>query len=172
MRGKLLIALIIITSFCASIVLAQETNIYKTAHKDGTVTYSDQPSPGAVEVSLNVNTNTMLSISVPKVTAQAQVKQKTRNYHINIISPQQDATIRNNMGQIRIAAAVEPKLGGFYQLSINEQVVDSASGVFVLDNMNRGRYQYQIKFIGNSGKVIALSDSRSLHLHRASVLIN
>jgi hypothetical protein len=114
----------------------------------------------------------MQATTAPKFVVQAQVTQKKREYKLNIVSPQKDATIRNNMGQITISASLEPTLGGFFQLTINGQTIDSANGTFILENMSRGSYQYQVKFIGNSGKVIAFSDTRSLHLHRASVLIN
>jgi hypothetical protein len=165
----------VIICICTSLgIKAQAQIIYKTVHKDGTITYSDQASPGAIEVTLNVNTNTMQSIAAtqntPQTQSQIQVKQKS--YKLNILSPEIDATVRNNAGNLSIAANLEPSLAGFYQLHINSQIIDSGTGVFKLENMDRGSYQYQVKFIGNSGKVIASSELRSLHLHRASILIN
>ena len=150
---------------------AETSKIYRITHKDGSVSYSDQPSPGAVEVVLKLHTNTMQS-APPSVSTQPRVTQKKREYQLNIISPQADASIRSNLGEINIAASIRPTLAGIYQLSINEQTIDSATGVFNLKNMNRGTYQYQVKFIDNSGKVIASSELRSLHLHKASALIN
>lgn len=168
-------SLTLIISICTSLgIQAQEQTIYKTVHKDGTITYSDQASPDAIEVTLNVNTNTMQSIAAAQITpqTQSQMQVKQKSYKLNILSPEIDATVRNNAGNLSIAASLEPSLAGFYQLHINSQTIDSSTGVFKLENMDRGTYQYQVKFIGNSGKVIASSELRSLHLHRASILIN
>lgn len=171
MRNNTIKSILILVSLCAFYSFAQNTTIYKTTHKDGTVTYSDQPSPGAVQVSLDVNTNTMQS-NAPKMVILPQVTQKKREYQLNIVSPENDATVRNNMGNIDIAASLQPSHAGLFQLTINGQKLQSPTGVFKLENMDRGSYQYQVEFIGNSGKVIASSETRSLHLHRASALIN
>lgn len=146
--------------------------VYKTVHKDGTVTYSDQPSPGAVEVVLNVPTSTIESKAQPSSTQPQMTTSKKVNYKVTILSPQPEATIRNNVGEVSIGATIEPKIGGFFQLHINEEVHESATGMFRLSNMNRGAYQYSVKFIDNSGKVIASSDIRNVYLHQASGLIN
>jgi hypothetical protein len=104
---------------------------------------------------------------------QPQVTQKQNiAYAITILSPQPEATIRNNLGEISIGASIEPRVGGFFQLHINDQVHESATGMFKLNNMERGSYKYSVKFINNSGKVIASSASRNVFLHQASALIN
>ena len=146
--------------------------VYKTVHKDGTITYSDQASPNAIEVVLDVPTSTIQSkMQLPNAEPLVSTKQKVM-YEVNILSPQPEATIRNNVGEILIGATIAPKVGGFFQLHINEQVHESATGMFKLDNMQRGAYEYSIKFIDNSGKVIASSELRKLYLHKASALIN
>jgi len=38
--------------------------------------------------------------------------------------------------------------------------------------MERGAYEYSVKFINNSGKLIASSEARRVYLHQASALIN
>lgn len=149
-----------------------ENKIYKTVHADGSITYSDQPSEGAIEVTLNVNTSTINSNNV-NPSPQAQVTKKPSTQHtVSILSPEMDATIRNNTGTIKIAASIAPAVNGLFELSINQQTHRSATGLFTLPNMDRGSYSYSVKFIGTSGKVIASSDPRKLHLHKASVLIN
>lgn len=146
--------------------------VYKTVHEDGTITYSDQASPDAVEVVLNVPTSTITSkMQTPTIQTQQPTSQKI-NHKVSILSPQPEATIRNNVGEISIGATIEPKAAGFFQLHINEEVHESATGMFRLKDMNRGTYQYSVKFIDNSGKVIASSDIRNVYLHQASALIN
>ncbi len=145
--------------------------IYKTEHQDGSVTYSDVPSEGAIRIELDVNVTTIqsspASAPIPVITTKS-----TTQLTLTILSPENNATVRNNMGNIAIAASLEPIVGGTFHLHINDQIHQSATGVFTLSNMDRGAYQYHIKFINNSGKVIALSESRTLYLHRASAQIN
>lgn len=149
---------------------AQDSVIYKTTNADGTVTYSDTPSPGAVEVRIHVPTST-ITASAPVVSnIQTSGKKTNVQYVVNIISPEHEATVRSNTGEVTIVSNIEPKIGGFFQLNINGQVHESATGMFKLSNLDRGSYQYTVKFIDNSGKVIATSEPRTLFLHKASSL--
>jgi hypothetical protein len=172
---RIAIVIFITMFFMSSVsqaVLVFNGKVYKTIHTDGSVTYSDQASPGATEVVLSVPTSTFESSA--KTTAPTmQRKQKPQiNHSVNILSPQAEETIRSNAGEISIHATIEPKLGGFFQLHINDQIHESATGMFRLTNMDRGTYQYIVKFIDNTGKVIASSESRNVYLHQASALIN
>lgn len=157
-----------------SIALNIQTSgvIYKTVNADGSVTYSDQPSEGAEIIQLNVPTNTMQSN--PNSTApQALVQPKQATVHkLKVVSPQAEATIRSNTGEMSITATLDPASSGIYQLVINGKVHESPNGVFRLTEIYRGAYQYTIKFIDNSGKVIALTEPRNFYMHQASVLIN
>jgi hypothetical protein len=165
------VVLLCLTSTTQAFYLAN-VEVYKTVHKDGSITYSDQPSAGAVEMVLSVPTNTFQStVSSSKPPSQVTHKQNII-YTINILNPQPEATIRSNIGEISISASIKPEINGFFQLQINEQVHESATGIFTLIDMPRGAYKYSVKFIDNSGKVIALSKTRNMFLHQASTLIN
>jgi hypothetical protein len=174
---KILTTLLFVTLLLAVNISSQAAfmssgKIYKTVHADGTVTYSDQASSNATEVQLDVPTSTFQSTVIPSSPAPQINQKETVNYIVTILSPQKEATIRSNSGELSIAASLEPKAGGFFQLHINDNVHESATGMFRLENMNRGAYQYSVKFIDNSGKVIASSESRNVYLHQASALIN
>lgn len=173
---KLVVTAICAVIFCISAVsqaaFINSATVYKTVHKDGTVTYSDQPSPDAVAVELDVPTSTIQSNVRPTPPSQPQMNSRSKvSYKVNILSPEPDATIRNNVGELSIGASLEPKIGGFFQLHINDEIHESATGMFRLSNMNRGTYQYSVKFIDNTGKLIASSDVRNVYLHQASALI-
>lgn len=173
---KLVVSAICAVIFCLSAIshaaYVSSGTVYKTVHKDGTVTYSDQPSVDAVAVELDVPTSTIQS-NVQAIQSQPQMTATPKvNYKLNILSPGPDATIRNNVGELSIGVALEPRVGGFFQLHINDEIHESATGMFRLSNMNRGTYQYTVKFIDNSGKLIASSDTRNVYLHQASALIN
>ncbi|GAB56767.1 hypothetical protein GPUN_2653 [Glaciecola punicea ACAM 611] len=146
--------------------------VYKTIHSDGTVTISDKASSDAEAIVLSAPTSTFES-NVPALKPLLQTTQKLSvNYKLSILSPQNDATIRSNIGELSIGASIDPRIGGFYQLHINGKVHESAAGMFALRDMERGAYEYSVKFINNSGKLIASSEARRVYLHQASALIN
>jgi phosphoribosylformylglycinamidine (FGAM) synthase PurS component len=146
--------------------------VYKTIHSDGTVTISDKASSDAEAIVLSAPTSTFES-NVPALKPLLQTTQKLSvNYKLSILSPQNDATIRSNIGELSIGASIDPRIGGFYQLHINGKAHESAAGMFTLRDMERGAYEYSVKFINNSGKLIASSEAKRVYLHQASALIN
>ncbi|MGQ8366231.1 DUF4124 domain-containing protein [Glaciecola sp. 1036] len=155
--------------FICPFIVNGQTIVYKTVHADGTVTFSDKPSPGAIEVILGDSTTVIPSSPVPKIEPDVAVKKK--QFNLTIVSPKQEATLRDNSGNFSIQAQLKPSIGGMYNLTINGQSFQSPSGVFQLENMDRGEYSYKVDFTDNSGKIIASSEQRTLFLHRASVLI-
>ena len=88
-----------------------------------------------------------------------------------ISSPAIDETIRNVMGNVRISASVSPNAPGHYELSLHEKKLRSTSGVFMIEDLSRGEYSYQINFVSTSGKVIASSAVRRFFMHKPSALI-
>lgn len=151
--------------------LADPNKIYKTVHADGTISYSDQPSEGAIEVELH-STGTTIQSTTPALPSISPIPANQVKYSVSIVSPLPDATFRNNTGTVSIAAQVEPASPGTFELSINNQIYTSSTGLFKVSDLDRGSYQYLVKYTDNSGKVIASSESRTLHLHKPSVLIN
>ncbi len=169
MKLKTLVYLSALTVFSTALV-SQTTKIYKTVNEDGSVSFSDKYSEGAILVELNVNTAIVQSQKVP-VKPQVKLKESPV-YNVSITQPKDKATIRNNAGIVTIGAKVEPAAAGLYRLSFSGKEIDSTTGQFKLENVNRGTHQYQVSFVSNSGKLIALSPQQELYLHRASKLIN
>lgn len=157
------------------LVLSTSVNagkIYKTINKDGTITYSDQPTPGAVEVDFASNTTTVVQNPIAKTKQLKTIKQKTPVEHnLSVNSPAIDETIRNTTGNVSISAVVTPNAPGHYELSLHEKKLRSSSGTFLVKDLPRGEYSYQINFVSTSGKVIASSAVRRFFMHKPSVLI-
>jgi len=164
------IMLIIIGLVLSTSVNAEK--IYKTINKDGTITYSDQPTPGAVEVDFASNTTTVVQNPIAKTKQLKTIKQKTPVEHtLSVNSPAIDETIRNTTGNVSISATVTPNAPGHYELSLHEKKLRSSSGTFLVKDLPRGEYSYQINFVSTSGKVIASSAVRRFFMHKPSVLI-
>ena len=146
--------------------------IYKTVNTDGTITYSDQPTPGAVEVDFASNTTTIVQNPNIQTKQPKTIKQKKPVEHaLNVTSPAIDATIRNTMGNVTISASVTPNAPGHYELSLHEKKLRSTAGTFLIKGLPRGEYSYQINFVSTSGKVIASSPVRRFFMHKPSALI-
>lgn len=150
----------------------QAGKIYKTVNTDGTITYSDQPTPGSVEVDFASNTTTIVQNPNTQTKLLKTIKQKKPVEHsLNVTSPASDGTIRNTTGNVTISASVSPNAPGHYELSLHEQKLRSSSGTFLVKDLPRGTYSYQINFVSTSGKVIASSSVRRFFMHKPSALI-
>ena len=171
-KVTLLATLLSVATCSTALMIFADKQVYKTVNKDGTITYSDKPSQTAEEVVLDVPLSTFQSISPILVQPPKGNNIQQVQYSLTILSPAADATVRNNLGELSIGASIEPRVAGFFQLHINDQVHESATGMFKLTEMDRGAYTYSVKFINNSGKVIASSETRNVFLHQASALIN
>lgn len=146
--------------------------IYKTVNEDGSVTYSDQPTPGAIEVDFASNTTTVVQNPTAKTKQLKTITQKKAVEHtLTVTSPSVDETIRNNTGTVSIRATVTPNAPGHFELSLHEKKLRSTSGTFLVKDLARGEYSYQINFVSTSGKVIASSPVRRFFMHKPSVFI-
>lgn len=157
-----------------SIAAVNAAKLYKVVNPDGTITYTDQPVPGAEPVDLaGVNSAVVPSMRPATPPVSKKKERKTPEYKLGIVSPADGETIRNNLGELTIVARMEPQTGGTYQLLMNGVPYASQDNpVFALEGVNRGEYQYQVQFLNNSGKVLASSEQRVLYLHQSSALIN
>lgn len=157
-------------------MLVAAAPVYKVVKKDGSVVYTDKPF-GASEKVKMPKQNTA-NIPVPhkssSTSAQSNVKKVKRakpNYQFSIESPSPEEHIRNNSGNVKITATMQPTGLGDYQLFVDNQLVQTqANPRFELRNFDRGEHQFQIKFLHKSGRVLAESPIQVFYLHRASVL--
>ena len=173
MKTLSIIALLLVSLSVGSTV------VYKKTNQDGTVIYSDEPSEGAVLLDQSVsNTVVMPSLLPPKrpsYVSQGSKKSSSAEalYSLKIISPAAEQTVRSNLGEVDVVASISPKASGIFQLMLNgELYLTKPSPVFHLQDLQRGEYSLQIRFVGKSGKILALTDMQIFYLHKASVFIN
>ncbi|MCG7496760.1 DUF4124 domain-containing protein [Vibrio sp. Of7-15] len=117
-------------------------------------------APPAHNASANVMNNDARPASVPLAPQKVTFT--------NITNQQ---TIRSNQGNITIKAELARKaqIGEQLQLLLNNSPYNApqTQTQWQLKNIDRGTHTLQIQVV-NSGKVIALSDPMTVHLHRAS----
>lgn len=165
----------VLRSFILLLFVALPTSaaVYKWVDEDGKVHYSDSPKAGAEKVVPKKHSNiTLVAPSTPVTPAEALPE--APKYQIGFQSPEQNATVRNNNGQLELSISVEPQLASRHrvQLLLDNKVVRTlgGGGNFALDNLDRGEHQLQAQVIDNHGKVLASSPTRTVFLHRHSQL--
>lgn len=153
--------------------------IYKWVDRDGKVHFSDQPHPNAEQVQLHENTQNSVSMPAPKPLnisspASASSEQPQAQYQLRITSPQQQATIRSNPGDLSVTVAITPNLASGHSLQLFIDGVAAtelqASGVFQLHGIDRGEHQIEAKVVLQSGKVLASSSATTFFMHQAGLI--
>lgn len=164
------LSLIVLATLTTSAVCG---TIYKVVLEDGTVLFTDKPVKNSQPLAIQSTTaNSMPALASPTNNAVANTPSQ-QSYSVSIRQPANEATIRNNSGDITIASATESKGSFTYQLWFNgEPIQSNNSGLFSLTGINRGAHQYFVQLKDNTGKTLASSEQRTLYLHKASVLIN
>lgn len=157
------------------------TKIYKVVQADGTVIYTDKPSPGAKEFQFKSKPNVVSPVQPTNKTGKrvftatpATVPQQapTRNYQLTIKSPANDATIRNNEGKVSINASLNPISNGVYELYLNGELYQKGNAPqFHLIDLNRGEYRIQMRFLDQTGKILASSSVSKFYLQKVSALL-
>ncbi|MGB1298693.1 MAG: DUF4124 domain-containing protein [Psychrobium sp.] len=150
---------------------ASAFTVYKKVNKDGTVTYSDKPFPGAKKAKLPpINTRATQPISKP---IEAEKPKKREVASIVILSPTNGDSIRSNGGEltIRVEATHKPDKDYVVQLMLNDKPHGKATKntEFKLKELDRGIIKIKALLQTRRGKVLAVSDETVVYMHKASI---
>jgi hypothetical protein len=148
--------------------------VYKWVDENGKVHYSDEPQGNAEIVDLKDTTQNQIRLETParQLEVATQEKDTLPGYKIDITSPEEEATIRNNAGEFQVIASIEPELSGQHLLvlRVDGKVAGApqTSPIFALKGIERGQHRLLIQAITRNGKVLASSAPRTLYLHQAA----
>lgn len=153
---------------------AQSNKIYTWVDENGVTVYSDKPKPGAKELALSTPIIGMQTQQVRKNSDQAKPDDKKTKISVRINSPKNEATIRDNNGELVVTGRIEPSLpsGAKIKLLLNgtQYGKSQASTVFRLSNLDRGEHHAQLIVVDKNGSEIAQSDAVTFYLHKVSVI--
>ncbi|GIU19131.1 MULTISPECIES: DUF4124 domain-containing protein [unclassified Shewanella] len=151
--------------------------VYKWVDENGKVHFSDKPVKNAEVVELKENTQN--NIKLPEVTALPSSRPDTDKdsekikYAVQIISPSEEESIRDNEGNLTIIANVEPQLSSAHELALfmdGQQIGNTQQhGIFKLNNIDRGEHNFVVKVLSKDGKQLASTPARKVFLHRTTV---
>jgi len=175
-----LLAIFLCLSFSSSTVLAQ---MYKWVDKEGNISYSDQPPYKGAEQLDAPALSTMPATTAPKKspatadTPEDETDKEVTSYsRLTITSPANDASIRENTGNVSVSFSITPALdsnnGHYFSISMDGKVVKNkiTSTSASLSNVDRGTHKVRISVKDKSGKTLLKSKTITFHLLRFSQL--
>ena len=155
--------------------------VFKSVEPDGSVLYSDRPKPGAETITTPKEPPTPAS-PVPSISKTPMESPKTSGFKgydkIEIVSPTNDETIRENTGAVSINVALTPpletKLNHKLALFLDGNKVAESENTagFQLMNLDRGTHTVRIGVLDAEGNEVAGSEPATFHLLRFSTLLN
>jgi len=152
--------------------------VYKSVNESGEVVYSDQPSPNAQRMKLPE----LPTYSPPPIpsfsagTSQTKPVAASPYKSVKIVVPENDATVRDNQGIVRVEVALDPSLmvqqGHKIQFYLNGEPhgVPVGTTSISFSNLDRGTYTLTSSVVNAEGAVLSSAAPVVFHLHRESVL--
>lgn len=158
---------------CIMIPSLLQAQVYRSVDKDGNVTYSDKPSKGSVEVEVKELETVKPLETAPPIADKKDNKPAAVYSGIEITSPQDDVSIRENTGNVSVTVSLNPNLKNGHKLVLYLDGEEYASGTttnFQLQNIDRGSHQLRAAVQNAEGRLLISSKSITFHLHRFSAL--
>lgn len=165
--------LLLIIYFCLSFpVLAKD--VYRTVDKDGNVVFSDVPVEGAEKIRVD-EIQTIAPDEVPKFVYTPPPEVVDTYSGLVIVSPENDAVIQSDEGNVTISAVLEPALnlraGHYLVLYLDgNEAASGTSPQFILGDMERGTHTLEMAVMDQSGNQVIKSPTVSFTLYQHSAL--
>lgn len=157
-----------------NLLLPAMAEVYKRVNPDGSVEFTDVPSSKEEQpVTLPPPSTYQAPAPVmpqPKTAPQVSASKYTA---LSIVSPANDATLRDNAGNIEVKVSLSPALQAGHKLVL---LVDGSSqgettdNTFALTNLERGSHQLTAEVRDAKGETLISSASVTVFLHRHSIL--
>ncbi len=173
-----LLPILLFALFSSTNALAQ---MYKWVDEEGNISYSDQPPYKGAETlqAPPLSTVPAANTAKKKTTASAEPKKVITKYsYLKIVSPENDATVRNNAGTLSISFAIKPALnteqGHYFSLTMDGKTVQDklASTSVSLNDVDRGTHKLLISVKNKKGKTLRKSKPVTVYIHRQSRIRN
>ena len=174
----------ILTCSLMMIFCVSYAQIYQWTDSQGVVHFSDIPHQGAKTVatpevqsySAPQPQSTVPQIENTKVEQDTKAKQDTKNHQyktVQIIQPSDQATIRNNQGNVTVSVKIEPALfpGDTLQLLFDGTPwgVAQANTLFQVTGVYRGSHTIAVQVLDSHGNVLGTSEQIMVYMQQPRV---
>ncbi|MDX1433894.1 MAG: DUF4124 domain-containing protein [Gammaproteobacteria bacterium] len=156
---------------------AEAGKIVKYTLKNGDVIYSDTPPPEAVSGE-DVTVEPLQTFSAPAAprlegaTSGRDEPEEAGYEEFKVTSPENDSTIRDNGGNVRVSLSLSPGLqsGHSIEIFMDGQAIGSGSSTsLTLTDVDRGTHTVRATVKDAEGKEVVRSNSVIFHLRRGGV---
>lgn len=154
--------------------VSAEAEIYKWILPNGTIKYSDRPpAEGAEKAELRpLVTYTSPPLPAKSADTAARKKPAPKGYdRFTIVSPANEATIRDNAGNLSLNLAITPTLIQGHAIDVfvdGLKFSRSKTPVVTLVNVSRGSHQIYAVIVDGSGVEAARTQTITVYLQRFS----
>lgn len=168
--------IILMLAVCAVTATASEKKVYVHTDENGILVFSDKPEPGAQVVNLNKRQQlTMPSVDTSILEQlQNQDKEEKPLYQVFIDQPLDQATIRDNHGNIYVTGHVTPSFRTGFKVRLlldgKQRQKPHSTAIFRLKDVDRGEHTLVLELLDSSGQVLAVSEPRTVYLFRTSTI--
>jgi len=174
------IRLLLIIALAAAAFTASG-QIFRTVDANGNVVFTDiapvdrsgQPAPQQVVIPQTNTFPAPVAPSAPDNNAPTASSAAGFYSQLEIISPAEDETIRDNAGNVRIEVAINPPLRADHRLLLvldgTQTEVEAVNGVFELTNVDRGTHSAGARAVDRQGNVVNDSNPTTFNLMRVSL---
>ena len=179
MRLNSIIFIVLLFVCCVGNAQAQ---IYTCKDANGKTIYTDSPSQCANAEEIKVDTLPTLVPTKPlAIPANNQstrsIEDKDAYTELQITSPNDDATIRDNQGSLtinfRVAPALQTRKGHKYVVTVNgKEVYSGTSTIAALKNVDRGAQNIGVKVVDKDGSTKISAAPVKVTMQRFSSLQN
>ena len=168
---QVMLLIMLISSFSASAAIYQWTDEQGITHFSD----SENKSAQATEVEVELTPPSISSLTPTSAAVNTAIKLATAPdstatpINISIASPSDQATVRNNNGEIPVSAALNTPLLSSQKIRLLIDGVITAEqidGQFQVEQIPPGSHKLQLQIINSSGKIIASSEIITVYLHR------
>lgn len=180
MHSNKTLNILLLLSLCCVLTWSSVTpaRVFKKIQPDGTVVYSDEPSPGAEEIEVkplpSYNLPPVKPSSTPRTVKLSPPEEEEKGYKsFAITSPTHDSTINHGSGIFSVTLSSKPSLKEKHkiQVMLDGKPVGPASrsSVFNLSNVDRGMHTLTAKIVDEKGKPLISSQPVTIHMRRPTV---
>ena len=153
-----------------------QAELYKSVDEEGNVTFSDKETPNSEIIPMRMPTSIPMPKPEPKVEATEKAPTETSYTKFQIVQPVNNATVRDNSGNVSVSLALTPPLdlasGHKISVSVDGKVVSKGSTSLTtrIPNINRGKHTIKAVVKDKNNKTVISSNTVQFHMKRRSDL--
>jgi len=177
MKRSILFLALTLTSIAALDSPAEKT-VFKSKGASGNTIYSDQASETTEEIKVDA-VQTFKAQPTSRLFTHSKVKEHVETslayMLLRIVSPEHDAAVRNNAGNITVRFEVAPPIQANHTLQLlidgNLKAEQKSTAPISVSNVDRGTHQIHAQIVEDkSGEVLQTSNTVSTTILRVSIL--